>query len=100
MPFDGQRVLSFESRRATEMDTLIRKQGGEPFVAPSMREVPLDRHDEAFAFADRLLRSEFDAAILLTGFGTRLLWKTVLTRYPEADLKTALARITLVVRGP
>jgi uroporphyrinogen-III synthase len=100
MPFDGQRVLSFESRRATEMDTLIRKQGGEPFVAPSMREVPLDRHDEAFAFADRLLRSEFDAAILLTGFGTRLLWKALLTRYPEADLKTALARLTLVVRGP
>src|ERR1022692_2483774 len=35
MPFDGLRVLSLESRRATEIATLIRKQGGDPFVAPS-----------------------------------------------------------------
>src|SRR5580692_7702720 len=100
MPFDGLRVLSLESRRAAEMATLIRKQGGEPFVAPSMREVPLDQHEEAFQFAERLLNSEFDAAILLTGVGTRLLWKTLLTRYPEADLKTALQRLTIIVRGP
>ena len=100
MPFDGLRVLSLESRRAEEMATLIRKQGGEPFVAPSMREVAIEEHGEAFAFADRLLREEFDCIILLTGVGTRLLWKTLLTRYPEADLKAALERATLVVRGP
>lgn len=100
MSFAGLRVLSLESRRAEEMATLIRKQGGEPFIAPSMREVPLDRHDEAFAFADRLLNGEFDCVILLTGVGTRLLWKTLLTRYSEHDLKTALAKLTVVVRGP
>lgn len=100
MAFDGLRVLSLESRRAEEMATLIRKQGGEPFVAPSMREVPLERHDEAFAFADRLLRGDFDCVILMTGVGTRLLWKTLLTRYPEADLKAALGKLSVVVRGP
>jgi uroporphyrinogen-III synthase len=100
MPFDGLRVLSLESRRAQEMVTLIRKQGGDPFVAPSMREVALEKHDEAFSFADRLLRNEFDAVILLTGVGTRLLWKTLLTRYSEDELKMALQRLTLVVRGP
>ena len=100
MPLDGCRVLSLESRRAAEMDTLIRKQGGEPFVAPSMREIALEQHEEAFAFAGRLLRNEFDAVILLTGVGTRLLWKTLLTRYAEADLKAALERLTIVVRGP
>ena len=100
MPFDGLRVLSLESRRAGEMATLISKQGGVPFVAPSMREVPLDQHEEAFAFADGLLRGDFDCLILLTGVGTRLLWKTLLTRYPEADLKTALQRLTVIVRGP
>jgi uroporphyrinogen-III synthase len=100
MPFDGLRVLSLESRRAEEMATLIRKQGGEPFVAPSMREVPLDRHEEAVAFADRLLRGEFDCLILLTGVGTRLLWKTLLTRYPEGELKSAFRRLTVVARGP
>jgi uroporphyrinogen-III synthase len=99
MPFDGLRVLSLESRRAQEMATLIRKQGGEPFVAPSMREVPLENHEEAFLFADRLLRGEFDCTILLTGVGTRLLWKTLFTRYPEDALKSALQRLTVVVRG-
>jgi chromatin segregation and condensation protein Rec8/ScpA/Scc1 (kleisin family)/uroporphyrinogen-III synthase len=100
MPFNGLRVLSLESRRAEEMATLIAKQGGEPFVAPSMREVPLDQHEEAFHFAERLLNDEFDGVILLTGVGTRLLWKTLQTRYPEAALKTALERLTKIVRGP
>jgi uroporphyrinogen-III synthase len=100
MPFNGLRVLSLESRRAEEIGTLIRKQGGEAFVAPSMREVPLESNDEAFLFADRLLKGEFDCVILLTGVGTRLLWKTLLTRYAEGELKAALERLTVVVRGP
>jgi len=100
MAYDGLRVLSLESRRGPEMATLIRKQGGDAFVAPSMREIALDQHEEAFAFADRLLRGDFDCLILLTGVGTRLLWKTLLTRYSESDLKAAFHRLTLVVRGP
>lgn len=100
MPFNGLRVLSLESRRAEEMATLIRKQGGEPFVAPSMREVPLAEHEEAIAFAERLLRGDFDCVVLLTGVGTRLLWKTLLTRYTEDNLKAALQKVTVVVRGP
>jgi uroporphyrinogen-III synthase len=99
MPFDGARVLSLESRRAEEMAALVRKQGGAPFVAPSMREVELQEHEEAFAFGRRLLAGEFDGLLLLTGVGTRLLWKTLLTRFAESDLKAALARLTIVVRG-
>jgi uroporphyrinogen-III synthase len=100
MPFNGLRVLSLESRRAEEMATLIRKQQGEPTVAPSMREVDLEQHDEAFEFGRRLLNGEFDSVILLTGVGTRMLWKTLLTRFDEADLKAALQKLTVVVRGP
>jgi uroporphyrinogen-III synthase len=100
MPFEGLRVLSLESRRAEEIGTLIRKQGGVPFVAPSMREVPLNQHDEVFTFADRLLNGEFDCVILLTGVGTRMLWKTLLSRYAEQELKAALHKLTVVVRGP
>jgi uroporphyrinogen-III synthase len=100
MAFDGARVLSLESRRAGEMATLIRKQGGDPFVAPSMREIELEQHEEAFDFGRRLIAGEFDAVLLLTGVGTRLLWKTLLTRFAEVDLKAALARTTIVVRGP
>jgi uroporphyrinogen-III synthase len=100
MSFDGLRVLSLESRRADEMATLIRKQGGEPFVAQSMREVPLESRQEAFEFATALLEGRLDGVIFLTGVGTRLLWRTLLIRHEEAELKDALKRVTLIVRGP
>lgn len=100
MSFNGACVLSLESRRAEEMATLIRKQGGDPFIAPSMREIELDQHEEAFDFGRRLLASDFDAIILLTGVGTRLLWKTLLIRFAEFHLRTVLSRVTIVVRGP
>ena len=82
------------------MAALIQKQGGDAFVAQSMREVPLDRQDEAFDFATRLLRGDFDAVMLLTGVGMRLLWKTLLTRYTGDELKEAFRKTTLAVRGP
>ena len=82
------------------MATLVRKQGGVPIIAPSMREAPLDTQDEAFAFGERLLRGDFDGVVLLTGVGTKLLWKALLTRYSEESLKAALARTKIIVRGP
>jgi uroporphyrinogen-III synthase len=100
MAFAGRRVLCLESRRAVEMEELIRKQGGEPFVAPSMREVPLDQNDGAFRFAERLYSGEFDMMILLTGVGTRQLNRLLATRYPEAAFADALRRIRVVARGP
>jgi uroporphyrinogen-III synthase len=99
VPFDGLRVLSLESRRATEIERLIRGQRGEPFVAPSMREVPLADNPQAFEFAERLFRGDFDMMILLTGVGTRLLNDILSTRYPEDSFKNALRNLTLVVRG-
>jgi uroporphyrinogen-III synthase len=100
MPFDGLRVLALESRRAEEIATLIRKQGGDPFVAPSLREVPLEHNNEAPAFGEELLAGAFDGCIFLTGIGTRLLWKSLLTRFAESDLKAALSKTLLIVRGP
>ena len=100
MPFDGLRVLSFESRRATEIAELIRRQSGEPFVAPSMREAPIENNPEAFAFAERLFRGEFDMMILLTGVGTRALDKVLASRYPPQAFAEALRKITVVARGP
>jgi uroporphyrinogen-III synthase len=100
MGFNGARVLALESRRAEEMATLIRKQGGDPFIAPSMREVEIGQHEEAFEFGRRLIAGDFDGLILLTGVGTRLLWKTLITRFAEDELRAALSRITIIVRGP
>src|SRR5580704_2756611 len=79
--FAGLRVLSLESRRATEMAKLIANYQGEPVVAPSMREVPLESNTEALAFAGKLLEGGFDLAIFLTGVGTRALARVVETQY-------------------
>ena len=100
MSFGGLRVLALESRRAAEMEQLIRKQGGEPFVAPSMREMPLADNTEAFAFAERLFADGFQMVILLTGVGTRQLNRLLATRFSEAAFAEALGRVTLVARGP
>lgn len=100
MAFDGLRVIAFESRRANEIGELIRRNGGEPFLAPSMREVPLDQNNEAFAFAERLFRGDFDMMIFLTGVGTRLLRETLATRWPDANFGDALRKLTVVARGP
>ena len=99
MPFDGLRVLSLESRRAAEMEKLIRARGGVPFVAPSMREIPLADNPAAFEFAERLFHGEFDLIIFLTGVGARLLHQIIETRYPPGSFVEALKKVAVVVRG-
>jgi len=100
MSFDGLRVLALESRRAAEIETLIRRQGGVPLIAPSMREVPLTQNSAALSFAERLFENQFDMLILLTGVGTRLLNQVIETRWPPGTFADALRRITVVARGP
>ena len=100
MAFDGLRVLALESRRAVEIEKLIRTQGGIPFVAPAMREVPLDHNPQALDFAGRLFRGEFDMVILLTGVGARYLNQVIETRWPTGAFADALRRVAVVVRGP
>jgi len=99
MQVDGLRVLSLESRRSAEIEKLIRARGGDPFVAPSMREIPLQDNPQAFAFATRLFAGEFDMMILLTGVGSRLLNQILQTRYPEDAFVAALRKLAVVVRG-
>ena len=100
MSFNGARVLSFESRRAAEMAELIRINGGDPFVAPSLVEVPLEQNEQAFRFAERLYAGEFDMMIFLTGVGTRLLGRVLATRDAEERFPDALRKLTVVARGP
>jgi uroporphyrinogen-III synthase len=100
MSFDTARVLSFESRRAKEIAELIRLNGGEPFVAPALREAPLADNQPSFEFAERLYSGEFDMMIFLTGVGTRLLGRILATRDPEERFPQALRNLTVVARGP
>lgn len=99
MQFDGLRVLSLESRRCAEIEKLIRGRGGDPFVAPSMREIPLQDNPQAFQFLEDLLHGNVDLVIFLTGVGARLLNQAIETKYPAGTLIEALRKLPVVVRG-
>lgn len=94
------RICSFESRRSSEMESLIDRMGGRATVAPSMREIPLEENPAVFEFADKLLSDRIDIVIFMTGVGTRALAEAWQTRHPFDSLLAALDRIKVVVRGP
>lgn len=98
--FAGLRVLALESRRSVELAKLISTYGGEPVIAPAMREVPLDSNTEALAFADALLAGQFDIVVFLTGVGARVVLSVAETEYSRDQIATALQRVKVVPRGP
>jgi uroporphyrinogen-III synthase len=98
--FAGLRVLSLESRRAEAMEQLIRRHDGDPFVAPSVKEIPFEQHEEAYRWADRLFARDFDLLVLMTGAGLAFLRDILAERYPREAFATALRNVTIISRGP
>lgn len=99
--FNGLRVLVLESRRARELGLIVTSYGGEPLVAPSMREVPIESNAEAVRFIDDLIAGEFDVVILLTGVGSRVLLDIVQrVQGTRKRLIEALKEAVVVCRGP
>lgn len=97
--FDGLRVLSLESRRAREVEKLIRTYNGEPTVVPAMREVPLESNTEAIEFGRRLLAGDFDVIIFFTGIGVTKLMQTVEIAFDREDILAELRRRHVIARG-
>jgi uroporphyrinogen-III synthase len=97
--FDGLRVLSLESRRAREVERLIRTYNGEPFVVPAMREVPLESNAACLQFAADLLAGRFDLLLFLTGVGVRAMMDIVTPHHDREAILAALRRTKIVVRG-
>ena len=99
--FNGRRVLVLESRRARELASIVTSYGGEPIVAPSMREVPLESNIDAIAFADALVRGEVDAVVFLTGVGARVLVDAVERVHGSREpFLEALRKTRVIARGP
>ncbi len=96
----GLRVISFESRRAKEMAELIRRHGGEPIVAPSMREVPLAENGAALELFQKIEAGQVDLVLLLTGVGTRTMVDAVTIHYSRERIAALLGSVLLLARGP
>jgi uroporphyrinogen-III synthase len=97
--FNGLRVLSLESRRAKEIEKLIRTYGGEPTVVPAMREVGIESNPEALDFVSRLMDGYFDLVIFTTGVGVRGLLDIALTRVDRESFLAALRKAKIVARS-
>jgi uroporphyrinogen-III synthase len=97
--FKGLRVLSLESRRAKEVEKLIRTYGGEAIVVPAMREVGLESNEETLTFATTLLRGEVDLVVFLTGVGVRAMLEIVQARFDREEFLEALRKVKIAARG-
>jgi uroporphyrinogen-III synthase len=97
--FNGLRVLSLESRRAKEIEKLIRTYGGEPIVVPAMREVGLESNQQTLDFAWNLLQGQFDLIIFMTGVGVRAMLDIVETRIDREQFLAALRKVKIAARG-
>jgi uroporphyrinogen decarboxylase len=96
----GLRVASLESRRRDEMARMIERFGGQAFVSPSMREVPLEENRPAIDFAYRVMTGEIGVVIFLTGVGLKHLIAAIEKHVDVQRFVNALSDITTVVRGP
>ena len=98
--FSNLRVAAFESRRAEDMENLIRRYRGRPSVSPSMREVPVSDATGAVDFAHRLITGQIDVVIFLTGVGVRQMMQQVERHVDRRRFLDAISDVTTVARGP
>ena len=100
MSLAGLRVLSLESRRAKDIASLIARQGGEPFVAPSVKERAIEDHSVAVRFVEQLEAGEIEIVVCMTGVGLTFLRDVLATQMSLERLSNALRQAKIVSRGP
>src|SRR5688500_7020481 len=96
----GRRVRSLQRRRAADVATLISRYGGRAGVAPALREVPLGASAAAMAVAAAQLRGGIEMGGFLTGVGVRAIAEVFAQAHPGEEIRQALSRIKVAVRGP
>src|SRR5712691_735798 len=94
----GARVGLLESRLSKELAELVRRMGGTPVAAPSVREVP--REAETAAFVDQLAARRFSVVIFQTGVGAAALLRDAERQGRLTAVLAAIESATLVCRGP
>ena len=97
--FNGLRVLTLESRRAKEIEKLIRTYGGDPLVVPAMREIGLDSNQLVLDFAQSLIAGKFDLVVFMTGVGVRAMVDIVKAKGDPEPFLEALRKVNIAARG-
>ena len=94
------RVLSFESRKADEMRSLIERHGGIATLAAAMKEIPIGITPELRTFSESLRTGAFDLVIFMTGVGAEALVAALETEFPRDTILDWLRSSRILVRGP
>ena len=97
-PLDGKRIALLESRLGADIATLVKRFGGRPVGAPSVREVP--RLDDVDRFIEGLAGNRYSLAVFQTGAGAAALFREADRRQRLPGVLTALRSITVACRGP
>ena len=95
----GRRIVILEARMAQELATLILRHGGDPILAPALREVPGEPTSIRPA-VEALLRGEVFAALFLTGVGARTFIEMAEALGSGEEVLAALRRAKVICRGP
>ena len=95
---EGRRVGLLEGRKTGELAGLVSRAGGIPVAAPAVREIT--RPDDFDPLLRRIVAGEFAVAIVLSGAGVTALFQEADARGLRADVRDAMAGMTLAVRGP
>ena len=99
-PLAGRTVAFLEARRSEELARLITQQGGIPYVAPALREVPVADVAPLRAWLAALAAERFDVVLFLTGVGCRALLERAAADGVLDSVRAGLARARVVARGP
>jgi uroporphyrinogen-III synthase len=100
LPLAGRTIALLEARRAAELARLIAQQGGQPYLAPAHREVPVEDERALEAWLRALADGRFDVVIFLTGVGCQALLEKAAQRGWLDAVRRGLARARVVARGP
>ncbi len=98
--FAGRTILSFESRRSTEIAALIENCGGRAMLAPATREVPATNRPDVERFVDALKANQLDLIIFLTGVGTRALARAAEPFCSREEFVSGVSNVPVLARGP
>lgn len=99
-PLTGRTVALLEARRSAELARLVENLGGVPYVAPILREIPVDDERPLLAWLDRLAAGDFAATLFLTGVGCRALLDLAARAGRQQAVRAGLAATRVVARGP
>ncbi len=95
---NGKKVVLTGTRRLEEISSLVESRGGIPLIRSTQGQVcPTEKELEPYIH--RLIQGDYDWVVLTTGSGTETILKVAETLGLGEEVKTALRRTKIALRG-